>query len=242
MVPRRCAGCSGARGGGVALTILQNPAYHNFADQRTLFGIPNFFNVVSNLPFLLVALWGLRGFASPPGAFREKWERAAYAVLLAGIALTAFGSTYYHLQPNNARLIWDRLPMTIIFMSVLDATIGERVEMQAGRRLLVPLLVFGSGSIAYWRWSGNVLLYGVVQFGAILAIFILIAVRPPQYSGAGYLWGMLVLYGLALICDVADHQLAAVLPSGGHFWKHLLAAGALLSYIAGVSRRRPVKP
>src|SRR5215472_12695351 len=40
--------------------IHQDPAYHHFADQRTLFGIPNFFNVVSNLPFLFVAIWGWR--------------------------------------------------------------------------------------------------------------------------------------------------------------------------------------
>src|SRR3990172_102797 len=36
------------------------PNYHNFADQRALWGVSNFWNVVSNLPFLLVALWGLR--------------------------------------------------------------------------------------------------------------------------------------------------------------------------------------
>jgi hypothetical protein len=39
--------------------IPQDPSYHQFADQRTLLGIPNFWNVVSNLPFVLVGAIGL---------------------------------------------------------------------------------------------------------------------------------------------------------------------------------------
>jgi hypothetical protein len=50
--------------------IPQDLRYHEFADHRTVWGIPNFWNVVSNLPFLLVALWGLRALRSP-AAFLE---------------------------------------------------------------------------------------------------------------------------------------------------------------------------
>ena len=39
--------------------IPQDPAYHAFADTRRIAGIPNFWNVVSNLPFLLAGLYGL---------------------------------------------------------------------------------------------------------------------------------------------------------------------------------------
>ncbi|MGA8921400.1 MAG: hypothetical protein WB540_21920, partial [Pseudolabrys sp.] len=34
--------------------IAQDQSYHEFADQRTLFGIPNFRNVVSNFPFVAI--------------------------------------------------------------------------------------------------------------------------------------------------------------------------------------------
>ncbi|HEU4780650.1 MAG TPA: hypothetical protein VFS58_12280, partial [Steroidobacteraceae bacterium] len=34
--------------------------YHAFADCRTLFGVANFFNVVSNIPFLIGGVLGLR--------------------------------------------------------------------------------------------------------------------------------------------------------------------------------------
>ena len=40
--------------------ISQDQGYHHFADQRTLFGVPNFWNVVSNLPFMAVGSVGLR--------------------------------------------------------------------------------------------------------------------------------------------------------------------------------------
>ena len=39
--------------------IPQNSDYHNFADQRALWGIPHFGDVLSNLPFVLVGFWGL---------------------------------------------------------------------------------------------------------------------------------------------------------------------------------------
>ena len=83
------------------------PNYYNFADQRALWGVSNFWNVVSNLPFLLVALWGLRAVGSR-AAFVEKWERTAYRILLIAVALIAVGSSYYHVWPDNARLFWDR--------------------------------------------------------------------------------------------------------------------------------------
>jgi hypothetical protein len=110
--------------------IAQDPQYHSFADQRTLLGIPNFWNVASNLPFLLVAAFGIRAFRSS-AAFINNWERVAYAALLCGVALVAFGSGYYHAWPDNATLFWDRLPMAIVFMALLATTIGERVSMRA---------------------------------------------------------------------------------------------------------------
>ena len=39
--------------------IPQPQSYHVFADQRSFLGIPNFANVVSNIPFAVVGLWGL---------------------------------------------------------------------------------------------------------------------------------------------------------------------------------------
>ena len=132
--------------------IAQNDGYHDFADQRTIWGITNFWNVVSNAAFLVTAGIGLRALKAT-SAFTESWERKAYGVLLAGIVLVAFGSAYYHFAPNSQTLFWDRLPMTIVFMSLFATTIGERIDMRAGRRSLLPLLLIGALSVIYWRIS-----------------------------------------------------------------------------------------
>ena len=134
--------------------ILQDHSYHRFADERTLFGIPNFWNVVSNVPFIAVGAVGLRQF------YRNPATRA----LFLGIFLTGFGSSYYHWNPNNDTLFWDRLPMTLCFMAILAIIVGERVNARFGAALLWPLLATGIFSLLLWRWTGDLRLYGWVQF------------------------------------------------------------------------------
>ena len=46
-------------------------------------------------------------------------------MLFLGIALTGFGSSYYHWDPNDRTLFWDRLPMALSFMAILAIVIGE---------------------------------------------------------------------------------------------------------------------
>src|SRR5688572_15108315 len=127
--------------------IPQDPTYHQFADQRTLVGVPHALNVLSNLPFALVGVAGLLTTFHRWTRFRFPWERWPYAALFAGVALTAVGSSHYHLAPDSARLVWDRLPMTIGFMGFLTATIAERISVRAAWTLFVPLLAFGAASV-----------------------------------------------------------------------------------------------
>ena len=143
----------------LALPPLPQPLeYHQFADQRTLLGIPNFFNVSSNVAFLLVGGAGvvllLRNrspHASQP--LLDPSVRRPYLVLFAAVALTCVGSAYYHLAPDNSRLAWDRLPMSVGFMALLAAMISERIHPRAGMALLGPLVLVGIASVLYWQWS-----------------------------------------------------------------------------------------
>ena len=58
--------------------IPQPLAYHNFADQRGWLGIPKFGEVVSNVPFAIVGLWGLIFlFAPRTGTFSDPRERCS---------------------------------------------------------------------------------------------------------------------------------------------------------------------
>ena len=221
------------------MTIVQDPRYHDFADGRTLYGVPNFWNVISNVPFLLVALYGIAAFRSRT-AFTESWERIAYATVLAGTAAVAIGSGYYHLHPDDARLFCDRLPMTVVFMSLVASIIGERAGMRAGRRLLWPLVLLGMASVVYWRVSGNLLPYVIVQFGSMLVVPVLLLRFPARYTGTAFLWGMIVLYVAAKILECFDDEIGTVIATGGHPWKHLAAAAAMFLYVIGIRRRTPL--
>ena len=137
--------------------ISQDQSYHHFADQRTLLGIPNFWNVVSNIPFIAIGAVGLRQFGRYP----------ATILLFLGILLTGFGSAYYHLEPSDKTLFWDRLPMAIGFMAILAITIEERVDRRAGAVLLWPLIVVGVSSLLLWHWTGDLRL---LRLGAILSV------------------------------------------------------------------------
>ena len=133
-------------------------SYHQFADRRSFLGIPNFGDVVSNLPFAVIGIWGLVFLLRPRSrnnteTLLDDRERWPYLFVFAGLLLTAFGSSYNHLAPGNARLLWDRLPMTITFMSMVSAVIAERISVRRGMWLLPVLLVIGPASVLQWYWS-----------------------------------------------------------------------------------------
>ncbi len=233
--------------------LAQNPAYHNFADQREIWGVPNLFNVISNAPFVLVGVLGLffllrNGPTDTAGPFLDCRERTPFLMLFAGVCLTGFGSAYYHLAPSNATLFWDRLPMTTVFMSLFAAVIAERISIRAGQRLLPPLLAAGIGSVVYSQMreltgGGDLRFYFLVQFFPLLAIPLMLLLFPPKYTRSGGLFWLVGLYALAKIFELLDAQLFA--QGGfvsGHTLKHLLSAMAAYEILRMLKSRRPVEP
>jgi hypothetical protein len=209
--------------------INQNQTYHDFADQRTILGIPHFWNVVSNLPFIAVGVAGLRRAHHDPAVF----------LLFLGILMTGFGSSYYHLDPNDTTLFWDRLPMTISFMAILALAIGERLDAKAGAILLWPLIAIGISSILLWRWNGDLRLYGWVQFFPCVVLPLLFLLFPPKYTGTSYWLIAAALYALAKVFEFSD---SAIYSAGsllsGHTLKHLAAAGACFMVLDYFRERR----
>jgi predicted membrane channel-forming protein YqfA (hemolysin III family) len=210
----------------------QPPAYHDFADTRPAFGIGNFLDVVSNLVFLVVGIAGLAVVLRPATRFEHPAERWPYGIFFLGLALTAAGSAYYHLVPDNERLFWDRLPITITLMSLVAAQIVDRISVRAGLALLVPLLLAGAGSAVYWiaterAGAGNLMPYVVVQ-GYAMAILLVIAVlHPSRYTRGGDLYWVFAAYAIAKLLEVFDREVLALggLVSG-HTLKHVAAAVA----------------
>ena len=223
--------------------IPQDPDYHQFADQRTIFGISNYWDVISNAPFLLIGLLGLnellyrRSLHYPQSLF---WS---YLVFFAGTLLVGFGSGYYHLDPDNETLVWDRLPMTFAFMAFFSIVIGEFISEQVGKILLLPLLLVGAFSVFYWimterSGAGDLRPYGLVQFLPMLLIPLIIIWFRSGYTPVKYLWLMMFAYLAAKIFEFGDvyiYHLTGCL--SGHTIKHLLAALAPFFLLMGLRKR-----
>ena len=205
--------------------VPQNVEYHEFADRRSVCCVPNAADVLSNVPFLLVGGIPLLSLSVPEvGAFYSAEERLMWQWFFAGVAIVSVGSAYYHWRPNNDRLVWDRLPMTIGFMSLFAISVEERLG--GGMALFWPLLVIGIGSVGYWHVVDDLRPYALVQFLPMLVIPVMMAVCPPRYSHQGHYVGCLLWYALAKVAEVLDRRI--FVGSGGvvsgHTLKHLLAA------------------
>ncbi len=230
--------------------IPQNEAYHNFADQRPLLGIPNCLNVVSNVFFLIVGLLGIRSVLRARdgnrAAFLDPAERWPYLIFFLSVGATAFGSSWYHLNPNDRTLLWDRLPMAAGFMSLVAAVVAERVSVKAGLRLLAPLVLAGSGSVVYWeitqaRGHGDLRMYGLAQFGSLLALLLLIALFPPRYTRTPDFILALAFYAAAKLLEAADRLIfrwGGII--SGHTIKHLAAAFSAYWILCMLQLRAPV--
>lgn len=228
--------------------VAQDQAYYDMADTRNILGVPNFWNVVSNIPFLFVGAAGLRYLLTTDRktlAQRILPElRLAYLVFFAGVFLTCFGSSWFHLEPNNSTLVWDRLPMTVAFMGLFTIVIGEQVCPVSARRLMWPLLLVGAASVFYWAWSeslgaGDLRPYALVQFLPMLLIPVLLLSYRSSFDRIGFYWTMLVAYAISKILEQLDEGVFEVLRIiSGHSLKHVAAAVGPLIFLYGIAKRQ----
>jgi len=219
-------------------------AYHDFADQRQLFGIANFLDVASNAGFLLVGVAGLFVVFKPRTPFEHNSERLPYAIFFVGLVLTALGSGYYHLQPDNEHLFWDRLPMTIAFMSLIAAQIVDRISARVGLLLLLPMLLTGIASAVYWlvterAGAGNVVPYGILQAYSVVMLLAIAWLYPSRYTRGNDIYWVFTAYVLSKLLETFDKELLAVgRLLSGHTLKHVAAAIAGLVVLRMLLLRR----
>jgi hypothetical protein len=220
--------------------------YHAFADQRVLFWIPNFFDVGSNVVFLIAGVFGLVVALQRHAAFQSVFERWPYAVFFFAVLLTAFGSAYYHLAPDNERLFGDRLPMAVGFMALIAAQIVDRINVRAGLTLLVPMLLLGAAVVIQWRASertgaGNVVPYVILQGYSMMILLFIAALFPSRYTHARLIYAAFAAYAAAKICEAYDRSILSLTGFvSGHTLKHLLAGAAALIVCRMLWLRRPV--
>lgn len=231
-----------------ASPLVQPQEYHRFADTRAFLGVVNGADTLSNLAFLFVGALGLaflqREHASGSSVrFAAPREILPYWVFFAGVALTSVGSAYYHLLPDDARLVWDRLPMTIAFMSLVAAVVAERISVRVGSALLWPLVLLGLASVVYWRWSAlagfeNLRPYLAVQYGSIAVVLAVSLLYRSRYTHGWVIFVLAAAYGVAKVVEVYDRQIfEAGQWLSGHTLKHLAAALGVYLLLMAMQRR-----
>lgn len=240
--------------GGMAYVgpIAQDLAYHDLAETRTFLGIPNFGDVISNTGFAIVGMLGLAAIFNMRGRaiFTNMTDSVPYVVFFFAVAVVSIGSGYYHLAPDNARLFWDRLPITIAFMALFSAIVADRIAGPAWIKWLLPVFVLlGLAALLYWDWTetqghGDLRFYALVQLYPVVALPVIYLLFPKaRYTGGPYLLWVVIWYGAAKIFEIFDTGTLALLGGAvsGHSLKHIAAAaaaGVVLRMILA-SRRAP---
>lgn len=230
------------------LSLSQPASYHNFADKREWLGVPNFLDVLSNAPFAIIGLWGILFISSKSKnqSFADSRERWPYLVLFFGLFLTAFGSRYYHLAPSNPTLVWDRMPMAIVFGGFIAAVICERLSVDFGVKLLPFLVAFTVASVLQWYFSelrghGDLTWYASVQIYTVLVLLIA-PFLPARYTRNWDFLAVFGFYALAKVFETLDRQIYSLGHIvSGHTLKHLAAGLAGYWVLRMLQQREPLK-
>ncbi|KAK1669879.1 hypothetical protein QYE76_058038 [Lolium multiflorum] len=125
-------------------SLLRRTGHHQ--KPSTVSRFPNTLNVISTLPFFIVGLAGLV-LNHCKSYFRLCSQGSLFTLFFAGIIAVCFGSSCYHLNPENATLFWDTLLMMIAFTSFEAVFVMERFDDWAGTKSIA--------STSYWLWSAG---------------------------------------------------------------------------------------
>ncbi len=219
--------------------IGQQQSYHQFADSRAWRGIPNAADVLSNLAFVAVGLLGFYRVQQTPRPLPPV-VRISLNVFFLGLFITGFGSAYYHWNPNDETLVADRLPMTVAFAGVFGAILAERVSARSGMVVLLLMLVVGPASVFFWRATGDLSLYVVVQFGGMAGILLLLSFTKAGHDPFPW-WALLAWYAVSKLVESGDVLIwnASRELFAGHALKHLAAATGGLAIANALRPRKP---
>ncbi|WP_064609206.1 ceramidase domain-containing protein [Photobacterium sp. J15] len=228
--------------------IHQSRNFYDYADQRTILSIPNFWNVITNLPFALVGIIALKNVKKPETLTLEPTMRNAYLTMFWGLIAVCIGSGYYHLVPDAFSLMIDRIALSIVFMALYCIVLAEYISLSLGKRLLLPLIVYSTLSVVYWYITdittgrGDMSAYVLVQVIPIIHLPVIIALFKAKFShGRCYVFA-LVSYVISKWAESND-ELLYELTNGfsGHSFKHLFAALGGYFVYWGLKKRQVLK-
>lgn len=216
--------------------IPQPAEYHEFIDSRTLYGVTNFWNIATNIGFVIFGIMGLISTINAGKSNQSFGLQHAYGLFFTASILIGLGSAFYHLQPSNDSLLWDRLPMSFAFMAMFTIIFSEHIVKKGGGLLLWPLLFIGAWSVLYWYKSeqlnmGDLRPYILVQFLPMILIYLMLLLFKTPGHTRIYLWLIILVYALSKGAEHYDQLLFDTTGYlSGHSIKHILASLAVLFF------------
>ncbi len=217
--------------------VPQDPAYHQFADTRTLMGVPRAMDVLSNILFLAFGGIGLVYHFLGRLDYLNSAMRTSGLMFFLGFVLTGIGSACYHLDPNDWGLAWDRMGMVVIFAGVLGLVAAHRVSVRAASLLLPVAFMGGVLSVAWFAATDSITPYVIMQFGGIGLVA---GVSWLPKHGKGPNWAALIAaYALAKVLEMEDPQVFQLTQGvvSGHTLKHVFAALTALAVLLPLAQR-----
>jgi hypothetical protein len=231
--------CAGLLLAALLLPPLAQPAsFHAFADDRTLWGLPNALDVLSNLPFALAGAAGLLVLRRVHAMELSGVQRRCAALFFVGLVITSLVSGWYHVRPDDLGLAFDRAGMALAFAGLLGLAVAAHVSDRAGRLLARALVPLAAAGILACYFSGNLLPWALLQGGGMVLLVVLACGQPRPGEIRVRWWLVLAAYGVAKLFEAGDafiHAASGELLSG-HTLKHLTAAAAALPVIAALAR------
>jgi hypothetical protein len=214
-------------------SIEQNQNYHNFADQRVLFGVNNAFDTLSNLAFIMVGILGLVNFYNNQYIKISNSFSVILNLFFIAIILTGLGSSFYHLSPNDFTLVFDRLAMSLVFASILAMLAYLKISPRFGLHTLAELLILAPLTVLIWKFNGNLTPYVVLQFGGIILVILTLLLTKTRMQGPCFT-SLIILYGAAKLVEFYDEKIFNLSQNliSGHTLKHLIAALAVIIFVS----------
>jgi len=223
--------------------IAQLDHYHEFADTRALLGLPNAGDVLSNAGFLLVGGWGLWALRDPARRHALRSAATGFTVFFAALVLTALGSAWYHLAPDNARLVWDRIPIVLACGGLIAGYYADTHDAPNAIALNVALAIAAVASVAWWSFTdrsgiGDLRPYLLMQAAPLLLVPAWQALAGSPRSERIAFGLVIALYAAAKAAELGDRTIYEALGFiSGHTLKHLLATAASALLAASIVRK-----
>ena len=187
--------------------ILLPQSYHNFSDKRTILGIPNGFNVLSNFAILIPAIISYRNENNS---------------LFIHLFLLAIASSYYHLNPSDETIFWDLLMIATTSMIIFNMINENKNEGF--------FYLFGILSVIYWKMTGDLRLYLLILICVPLYI---IFKYYKNITLRKYIIIFIITFILARLFEHSDnftYQLTNQQISG-HTLKHIIGSIGIVSIV-----------